>query len=157
MGIVAAAATPTNARQRLFLLARSKNANVVEYAASVSPDQLLSKARPLTASWIMRAEDGRRERLGDLERLAYGFSVTVLRSRRVYELTLKAFPDRPIKIVRRGKRYVGELAIGGVMSRLVRIFVHEREGILEPTVESIELFGVALATGRATHERVVRH
>lgn len=154
--LLAAPVASAVVRQPLFQLGRSKNANVVEYSARVLPDQLLDRSEPVGADWIMKAEDGRREPLSALERrFAYGLSVKSLRPGRAYLLRLKAFGARAIKVVLRSKRYVGELPIGGVKSRLVRIFVHEREGEFEPKVRSIELFGVSLANGRATHERVV--
>ena len=67
--------SPQAASVPLLELGRSKNANVVVYAARVRPDGLLDDNRPFEAHWVLRAEDGRSEPLTVIEELlAYGFS-----------------------------------------------------------------------------------
>jgi len=60
--------------QPLFIIERSKNANVVHYDARLDADGRLDPKEPVVAYWIMLAEDGRRENLNWIEkRKAYGF------------------------------------------------------------------------------------
>src|SRR5438477_12797965 len=60
----------------LFVIERSTNANVVHYDANVKPDGQLDPRQPISAYWVMAAEDGRREELSVFERSrAYGFTI----------------------------------------------------------------------------------
>ncbi len=59
----------------LFVIARSLNANVVLYEAAYRRDGTLDPEKPLTVSWRLDAQDGRREGLNFIERMrAYGVS-----------------------------------------------------------------------------------
>jgi hypothetical protein len=137
----------------LFVLGRSKNANVVEYAARVSSDGMLDDSKPFEAFWVLKAQDGRREALSYLEeQLAYGFSWKVLSARREYILTMNAFRARPLAVVPHGDSYQVVASLGGVPSRLLRLFVTADESVGLPQVKSVELFGESLIDGAPTHE-----
>src|SRR4051794_4876468 len=78
--------------QPLFVIARSKNENLVHYDACVREHGRLDPDDPVVAYWVMLAEDGRREGLSWLERrLAYGFSTNVRAGGDALELRLRAF------------------------------------------------------------------
>jgi hypothetical protein len=141
----------------LFQLARNKNANVVEYAARVSPDGFLDEDQPIDAYWILRATSGRKEGLSWVEQVfAYGFSSEAIQPREVYSLKLVSF-DRKLEVRWRNGRFEAATPIGGVPSRLIRIFVTAEEGGGKPKVQSVELYGQSVATGGPTYERIEAH
>ena len=60
----------------LFIIERSKNANVVHYDARLTADGKLDPKDPVIAYWVLSAEDGRREELSWIEKKkAYGFDI----------------------------------------------------------------------------------
>jgi hypothetical protein len=139
----------------LFELGRSKNANVVMYCARVTSDGLLDDSRPVEAHWVLKAEDGRTESLNFIEEsLAYGFSWKARRPGHAYALSLNAFHNRSLEVVPHDNGYQAITSIGGVPSRLTRIFVTADEGAGLPQVKSVELFGQSLIDGAATHEMI---
>ena len=151
---ILALAAPSS--QLLFTLGRTTNANVVEYSARLDPDGLLTRDRPFDVEWRMLAGDGHREGLTFFERqFAYGLSSRALVDRQAYELKLVSCPDRRIAVRRGPKGFEAETEIGGVPSRLLRIFVRTAEGGLTPKVLAVELMGESLRGGRATFERIV--
>jgi hypothetical protein len=129
--------------QALFVIARSKNANVVHYDARVHESGRLDGEAPVVAYWIMRAEDGRREGLSFFERkLAYGFTTSFTPGGDALRLRLTAFSRREL-LVRRDEsgRFHAEMTIAGRRARLERIFVASDEGGLTPSVRYLDLFG----------------
>ena len=129
--------------QPLFVIARSKNDNVVHYDARVRDGGRLDPDTPVVAYWVMLAEDGRREGLTWLERrLAYGFSTSFRAGGDALELRLRAFSRRPL-VVRRGENglFHAEIALGGGSARLERILVASDEHGVTPSVRYFDLFG----------------
>lgn len=142
MSGVAARADAARA-QPLFVIARSKNENVVHYDARVRERGRLDADDPVVAYWVMLAEDGRREGLTWLERrLAYGFSTNFRAGGDVLELRLRAFSRRALA-VRRAENGVfhAEITLGGSSARLERIFVASDEHGVTPSVRYFDLFG----------------
>ena len=126
---LAVTAAPDKIVQPLFTLGRSKNANVVEYAARVDADGRLDQAKPFEAYWVLKADDGRREPLSYLEeQFAYGFSWRARVPGREYTFTKNAFSVRRLEVVPHGDGYQVVASLGGVPSRLVRLFVTAEEG-----------------------------
>jgi hypothetical protein len=142
--------------QSLFVITRSKNANEVHYAVRVRSDGRLDPDEPVTAYWILRAEDGRREDLSFLERrLAYGFSAKFGARSDALSLRLQAFPTRVlgVRCDARG-RFFAHVPIAGHPARLERIFVATDESGVTPSVRYLELFGVSQAGGTSVTERI---
>ena len=139
----------------LFSIARSKNANVVHYEARVARDGVLDRSRPLTAYWVMRAEDGRREGLTWLEeRFAYGWSAS-FDTRGELLVRLRAFSQREIRVFRAGNGSFRALArIADRAAVLERIYVASDGGGLSPTVHYVDLFGTTFGEGRRVTERI---
>lgn len=136
----------------LFLIARSKNRNVVHYSARLQDGQLHPES-PVEAHWQMLAEDGRREELSWAERkLAYGFSVSELAPESC-RLQLVAFKNRSLSVERQAQSFRAVVSIAGKRAVLERIFVQTHEGGILPSVEYLELFGTALSGG-AVNERL---
>ncbi len=148
------AASPGACRSELFRIARNKNANVVVYEVDADAARLVGDRDPVRATWLMLAEDGRREDLNLFERaLAYGFQVR--RSSLGFRLVLKADASQEIDVREyRGCLRAFRLIAGHeALLRLVRVDANE-SGLL-PSVRSIELFGTDPETGAALHERIV--
>jgi hypothetical protein len=153
---VVMAAPPSAASVSLFELGRSKNANVVVYAARVGPDGLLDPSKPFEAHWSMRAEDGRMEPLNLVEEmLAYGFSWTARRPGHAYSLTMTALRDRRLEVIPHGGGYQVITSIGGKAAVLVRVFVTADDAPGLPNVKSVDLFGVTVADGSPAHEVIL--
>jgi len=138
----------------LFFIERSKNANIVQYDANLASDGLFDGRSPVSAYWIMKAEDGHREELNRIEReLAYGFSARVVEDRRSVWLTLVASKQRPVRLILGDDGVVrSETQIAGRKAYLTKIYVKASEGVM-PKVEYIELFGRDPKTGAAVYER----
>ena len=63
-------------QQPLFTIARSTNANLVQYDARVLSSGAPDPKQPVVAYWIMLAQDGRHAELtGTEKRMAYGFTL----------------------------------------------------------------------------------
>ena len=142
--------------QPLFVVARSKNANVVHYEARLCASGRLDPEEPLVAYWIMHAENGRREDLTWLERrLAYGFESSLESGGEALRVRLRAFTRRVLHVRRGASGYRAEVPIGERPAVLERIFVCTDEGGMTPSVRYLELSGFALRDGARLHERIV--
>ena len=139
----------------LFVIARSKNANVVHYEARVGRSGSLDRSRPLAAYWVMRAEDGRREALTWIEeRFAYGWSAS-FDARGELLVRLRAFREREIRVFRPQSGSFRALArVAGRPALLERIYVASDGGGISPTVHYVDLFGTAFGDGRRVTERI---
>lgn len=141
----------------LFVIARSKNANVVHYDLRVREHGELDRDAPVVAYWLMLAEDGRREGLTWLERrLAYGFDTTFEHGAEALRLRLHAFPRREL-LVRRDQsgRFGAEMSIGAHPALLERIFVASDEHGMTPSVRYFDLFGRRRDDGSRVTERIL--
>lgn len=139
----------------LFVIARSMNANVVLYEAGFRSDGALDPARPLTVTWRLDAQDGRREGLNFVERIrAYGVDVTRIGTTDAWRVKVRALPTRPLVLhAGTGCPFVtAEVAGRGAILR--RVFVTARGGLL-PRVASVELAGVDLETALPVTELFV--
>ena len=137
--------------QTLFLITRSKNANVVHYSVRLR-DNRLDLEDPMLAYWVMHAEDGRRETLSWLEEFAYGFSLTSKVATSGFRIRLKAFSAREITITKTSNdRYRATMTIRGRTATLDKIFVATDESGVKPKVRYVDLFG------RVGKESVTEH
>jgi Domain of unknown function (DUF4833) len=153
--LVALSGAPTCKDSPLFELGRNKNTNVVEYSACVLANGSIDPKTPFEAYWLMKAKDGRREPLNELERkLAYGFTASAGRAGSLYALSLVAFPDRSLQVLARGDGFQAVTVINGVPSRLVRVFVTAKEELGDPKVQYVDLFGESVRDGSSTQERL---
>jgi hypothetical protein len=149
-----AAVSTAAASDELFRIARSKNKNVVVYRANHGKSGL-DAASPISAYWLMLAEDGRREGLTWAERqLAYGFEVAGVTSEGC-QVTLSACSKRSLRIERAVRGFRAICTIAGQRAVLERIFVQASEGALLPSVQHVDLFGKSLS-GLPISERLTR-
>ena len=137
----------------LFQIERSKNTNEIHYAAQVGKDGTLDSKEPVSAFWVMKAEDGRREGLNFMERkMAYGFDIKANGAE--WDLKLVAAPERPIKLMNVGGRWRAQTMLSGKPAYLQRIFIKTNESGMIPTVISVDLFGEDVASGKPIQEHV---
>ena len=75
----------------MFTIARSTNANLVQYDARLTAAGTLDPRTPVVAYWIMKVEDGRHLELSKIEKkMAYGFAVSKEASSDCLRMTLAA-------------------------------------------------------------------
>jgi len=142
--------------QRLFIIERSKNANVVHYDARLNADGKLEPAEPVVAYWIMLAGDGHRENLKWIEKnWAYGFDIKPDASGIGYRMTVAAAPNRPITVKTAGEVARAELVIDGRPAVLEKMYIDSSDGLTGPKVHYIELRGKDLQTGENRYEKIV--
>ena len=140
----------------LFIIERSKNANVVHYDARLTADGKFDPKQPVVAYWIMLAEKGQREELNWVEkRKAYGFNIKPSPSGEGYRMTVVAAPTRPISVTKDGGAVHAEMDIAGQPAILDKMYINSTDGLLGPKVHYIELHGKDKKTGETRFEKVV--
>jgi hypothetical protein len=139
------AATPI----RLFTVERSTNANYVCYDANLTESGSIDPDHPISAYWIMAAQDGHREELTGLERrFAYGFSFQTDASGGL-RLAIQALKDQPIMVSLASGEAKAETEIQGHRVSLKKVFVQNGGGLF-PRIDFIKLTGVDSASGADT-------
>jgi hypothetical protein len=140
----------------LFVIERSKNANIVKYDARLTPTGGLDAKQPVSVYWLLLAEDGRREDRNTLERVkAYGFDIKPDPAGATWIMILAAYRKRPITVRPTESGARAEIVIAGRPAQLDRLYINATDGRLLPSVNYIELFGTDLASGEKRHERLV--
>ena len=141
--------------QRLFVIERSKNANIVQYDARLTADGVLDPKEPVKVYWILLAEDGRHEELSLVGRMGYGFDVKRDSSGKSWVMTSAAYRKREITVRQAGTVVRAEILIDGKPSILEKLYVNSTEGRSLPTVNYIEIFGKDLQTGEERCEKLL--
>jgi len=142
--------------QPLFVIERSKNANIVRYDAHLTANGELDPEKPVTAYWVLLAEDGRRQELTWIQKQkAYGFVVEPDASGNAYTMTIVAVPERKITVKKVGDAVHAELVIDGHPAVLEKIYIESSAGLLGPKVQYIEISGKDFETGEERVERIV--
>ena len=149
-------ASPAGAENRnLFVIERSKNANIVKYDARIGKDGAIDKKQPVEAYWVLKAEDGRRQELSILDKRAYGFSVTWDTDQRCYRMTITPFRAREIRITESKGAPEADTVINGKPACLQKIFIKSVECFPKPKVQYMVLFGKDKKTGKDMYEKIV--
>jgi hypothetical protein len=140
----------------LFIIERSKNANVVHYDARLTADGNLDAGEPVIAYYVMLAEDGRRKELNWIEQtMAYGFDIKPDPSVSGYRMTMVAAPERPITVRKAGSAVRAELVIDGRPAVLEKMYINASDGPPWPELRYIELYGKDLQTGEKRFEKIL--
>jgi len=159
LAVLALLAAPAAAQIKtspLFIIERSKNANVVHYDARLTAHGTLDPKEPVIAYWVMRAEGGRREKLNWVEtKEAYGFTIKPDPSVNGYKMTLVAAPEREITVKKEKNVFRAEALIDGRLAVLEKMYINASDGVTGPTVHYIEVYGKDLKTGEKRHEKMV--
>jgi len=144
---------------RLFIIERSKNANLVIYDANINKDGVLDPDRPIDVYWLSYAESKNppKEDLNFLEKMkAYGYNSSPLKGEPgAFEVSLVAIGDRKGKLyLDENKKPVALLPLKGKMAKPTKIYVYstERFGFL-PKVHYVEIFGIDPTTGEEVYEK----
>ncbi|MBZ5588862.1 MAG: DUF4833 domain-containing protein [Acidobacteriia bacterium] len=138
---------------RLFVVQRSVNANIVVYDAVRGDDGHLDPTHPVAAYWLMNADKGQREELNVLEKAkAYGFEVAAAKNGSVM-VTLKALQGRSIEVRATRSSVLALTRIAGREAVLRRVYVQTEKD--HPTeVKYIELIGQALRGRKPVREKI---
>ena len=156
LALLAAPGTAQMKTQPLFIIERSKNANVVHYDARLTADGKLDPKEPVIAYWVLSAEDGRREELSWIEKKkAYGFDIKPDPSVKGYKMTLVADPQRQITVKKEGDAARAEGVIDGRPAVLEKMYIKASDGLTGPKVQYIELYGRDLQTGGKCYQKIV--
>jgi hypothetical protein len=144
----------------LFTIEKSSNANRVQYEAHLKPDGHIDPQQPVSAYWVMAAEDGRRQELNILERAkAYGFT---LRKDGIdsYRLWVVSHREKEIHVYRAmakdGPTVRAEAVIGGRVALVEKIYIQMRKSFLLSLPDFGEMFGFDRETGEKRYEKVLR-
>ena len=152
----AAPTAPQKKPQSLFIIERSKNANVVHYDARLTADGKLDPKEPVIAYWVMRAEDGHREELTWMEKeKGYGFDIKPDPSVEGYKMSLMAAPGQQITVKKAGDAIRAEVVISGRQAILEKIYIDASDGLTGPKVHYIMLYGKDLKTGGKLSQKIV--
>lgn len=142
-----------------FLIARSKNANIMCYNAMPEADKKkggLNHTLPMEAFWLdidpeyvkknrAKGKMDDRVELGRIEkRVAYGCYHKSLNDGKVYEISLVAFPARKVKLtIDKDGNIKSEMQIAGVPCKLQLIFVHATDRTLRtPLIHWVKIYGI---------------
>ena len=146
----------TLARQHLFHIERSKNANIVQYDAQVGADGKLFKKEPVVGYWIRLAEQGQVKELSWIQKtFAFGFDTKLDKSRESAGLQMKADVGREINIIRNCDEYRATVMIDGALSYFEKMFIDASRKGFSLTVRYVELYGEDIQTGEARYEKFV--
>ncbi|MBE9546806.1 MAG: DUF4833 domain-containing protein [Proteobacteria bacterium] len=142
--------------ENLFRIERSKNANVVQYDAQLTPEGKLKPEKPVIAYWIMNANGGEKEDLNWVEKkMAYGFSVEYDTKGDFWIMDLVADIQRKIKVYKANGRYRAEILIDGRPAFIGRIYIKSIEGGVRPKVKYMEFFGKGIKSGSNLYEKFI--
>lgn len=140
----------------LFIIERSKNANVVHYEARLTADGKLDPKEPVIAYWVMLAKDGHREKLTWMEKKkAYGFAIKADPSVNGYKMSLVAAPGWQITVKKEKDIVRAEAVINGRPAVLEKMYINASDGLTGPKVHYIEVYGKDLQTGEERREKMV--
>lgn len=141
--------------QKLFFIQRSKNANEIHYDARVLASGALDPKDPVDGYWLRKAQDGSRAPITLLQKIAYGYDVEPGNDG-THTMKLTALKERPLTLLRVNDRWRARTPIAGRPAYLNRIYVATDESGVMPKVLYVDVFGEAVADGKAVQERIVK-
>ena len=142
---------------RLFIIERSKNANIVCYDAKLDKDGQIDKEKPVDAYWLLYAEKtGEREELSLFDKKAYGFKISFNEATKEYDFNLKAVGNKNMNIVMvEGKPKV-KIMINNTQSYLNKVFIQSKDGAFGiPKVYFYVLYGTVISTNESIEEKII--
>jgi len=143
-------------RQMIFIVERSKNANIVQYDVQLGADGKLDQKQPVVAYWVRLAEEGQTRKLSWLQRkFVYGFRAKLDKESDSVELDMVADLGRDIHVSRQGREYRASTQIENSDSWLDEIFVASSGDGISSRVDYLELHGVDKDSGEKRFERIL--
>lgn len=141
-------------RQTLFVIERSKNANIVQYEAQIAADGRLDQAQPVVCYWIRLAEQGQIKKLSWIQRrFAYGFKSRLDEDRLGVTLDMAADLGAPVRVRKVGDTYMAIMEIDGKSSQLKKVFINATGRKPFIKLNYVELYGLDLDNGMETYQR----
>ncbi len=143
-------------QQSLFLIERSKNANIIQYDAQIGADGKLYKKKPVIGYWIRLAEQGQVKQLTWVQRtFAFGFKAKYHKASDSATVDMVADIGQSITVKRVGEKYMAVIELEGQASQLVKIYIQAEGKGMSVKVEYVEIFGLDLNTGKQTYARII--
>ncbi|MBO7611435.1 MAG: DUF4833 domain-containing protein [Elusimicrobia bacterium] len=141
----------------LFVIERSKNANVVSYDAVLNDDGTIKKENPVDSYWLLYAyKNGEREELSAFDKKAYGFKVKYNTERQNFDFVLKAAKDKPMIIDLYDGVAKAVIKINNVDCFLEKVYIGSVDGAFGiPNVSFYELFGSEVKTGESQQQKIL--
>lgn len=145
---------PPHSKKSLFYIHRSPNPNTVIYEVNLTEKNGIDPKDPVKVYWIRYGEKGQQRELNYVEKtFAYGVkSVTGQK----FKMQFVASKERSFVVSQdaSGQAYA-IMNIGGIQSRLSKIFVQVAEEGWWPKVAYVEFFGTDAATSNPTYEKML--
>lgn len=141
----------------LFVIERSKNANVVRYDATLTDDGKINKKEPIDAYWLLYAyKNGEREELSAFDKKAYGFKVKYNEEKGYFDFVLKAVKDKPMILNLYDNVPKVVIKINNVDCFLEKVYIESKDGAFGiPKVSYYELFGNEVQTGNTQQQKIL--
>lgn len=141
----------------LFVIERSKNANVVKYDAVLAKDGSINKEKTIDAYWLLYAyKNGEREELSAFDKKAYGFKVKYNEQNKNFDFILKAVKDKPMILNLYDNVPKVVLKINDIDCFLEKVFIESKDGAFGiPKVSYYELFGNEVGTGVTQQQKIL--
>ena len=143
---------------QLFYIQRSPNSNTVVYAAKLDAPWRVRFQAPVEAFWRKFNIDGSKQPLNFMERLmAYGVRMDAIRPGQPITFRVVALPDRKLTLAMDAQHHPEALMqMGGHTVKLSYVYLQVVEGGLLPSVPSLDIFGIDIASGKAIHEHLIQ-
>ncbi len=151
--VVFASSAPTTVP--LFTIKRTENANELHYEARLNPKGLATKD-PIEVYWLMKAENGHREDLNEIEKkMVYGIKVVKATPAEV-TFALRPVKGRQIVVRRQGTTgaYGAKafMTINNKEQELERLYITTESSNIFPKVLKVEIFARPGVNGIADTE-----
>ena len=138
-------------KERLFVITRNKNDNMVCYDAQISNGKLNLK-EPVVIYWIIPQKNNEVEDLTRMERKhAYGIDVKKTYGGDSADVVLKAAPVH-LRIKKLNDHWVAIGKIDSVEAKFSAVYVKAEDSGMMPSVEWIRLTGTNVQTGAEVTE-----
>ncbi|MFA6614252.1 MAG: DUF4833 domain-containing protein [Endomicrobiia bacterium] len=142
---------------RLFIIERSKNANIVCYDVNLDSQGQIVKEDPVKAYWLLYAEkNGEMEKLSIFDKKAYGFKVEYNEQNKNYDFSLKAVEDKQMTIDMYANIPKVTIQINDKKCFLEKVYISSKDGAFGiPKVSFYTLYGEDVLTGNKVEQKIV--
>ena len=142
---------------RLFIIERSKNANIVCYDVNLDSQGQIVKEDPVKAYWLLYAEkNGEMEKLSIFDKKAYGFKVEYNEQNKNYDFSLKAVEDKQMTIDMYANFPKVTIEINDKKCFLEKVYISSKDGAFGiPKVSFYTLYGEDVLTGNKVEQKIV--
>lgn len=141
-------------KNQIFYVQRSLNSNTIVYAARLGADGALDAKRPVDVYWRRYNDEGERKELSSLERsMAFGVKTEPAADQPGgFMVRVVSYPKRAALLRLVDGRPRLEMTVAGVPARLDHAYLDVDDSGSVPSVNRVDLYGVALADGRPLKE-----